>query len=489
MKRHPHLILGAVFVAAVAVGAFQGYRIQRLREAELFYRWIQAEATQYYVFTDTTAEQGVEETGGKDRELFEQIVAVTEEKLPEVERTPDDYDVAHRPLQKIVVLARNEDRDDELWALCRGPLLAAERAEFLKYLREKKLTPVSSEFDPGAVYGQNAGVSLSNIFFGFRKVAANFVWLQVDKYWHQGYNQRMIPLMKTCVALDPSFVDAYLLGAWHMAYNMTAHMVDTPEPLKEWNPKYNLRLGEKELYYHLAIDFLKDGIRKNPRNYKLYFDLGYSIYNLKMKDYANAVKYLSEAIRHRHDRWVPRMLYISLEQNKQYKEALAGWQDHLSKLPDTADSEAPRQTAERFIARNQGMLYEQEAEAAEKRAKGAKDPAEAAAANAEAERLWGEAIKTWEKMQKIDDDPYAVGRIMRRKALKLMEEGRYLEAIALLENARWKSNSFFEEASDLIIEAKQQAGVPLSVSEKKAVIRRQEAEKYRQAQQSAGTPI
>ena len=38
---------------------------------------------------------------------------------------------------------------------------------------------------------------------------------------------RMLPLMKTCVTLDPGFVDAYLLGAWHMAYNATASMPES----------------------------------------------------------------------------------------------------------------------------------------------------------------------------------------------------------------------------------------------------------------------
>ena len=27
-------------------------------------------------------------------------------------------------------------------------------------------------------------------------------------------------------ALDPQFVDAYLIGAWHLAYNATARMPD-----------------------------------------------------------------------------------------------------------------------------------------------------------------------------------------------------------------------------------------------------------------------
>ena len=93
-----------------------------------------------------------------------------------------------------------------------------------------------------------------------------------------------------------------------MAYNITAKLEATPEPEKKWSEKYKRRLGRKEEWYHIAADFLKDGIRKNPRNYKLYFELGYGIYDQKVRDYTNAVRYMDAALDHPHERWVPRML-------------------------------------------------------------------------------------------------------------------------------------------------------------------------------------
>jgi len=149
-----------------------------------------------------------------------------------------------------------------------------------------------------------------------------------------------------------------------------------------------------------------------------------------LKDYANAVKYLSEAIRHRHDRWVPRQLYIAMELNGQYKEALAGWQDYITKFPDNL-------TAPRFIERDKALIKEQEADEAAERARKATDPAAAEAARAEAERLRNEALQMWQAQASAgyEEDPFAVGRIMRMKALKLTEEKRYYEAIAVLQNA------------------------------------------------------
>ena len=470
MRKHPNLALAVLFALAMAVGGFQGHRLRHVRESELFYRWMLAEAVQARVFTaetDTPTEPNVPKM--MDRELFNEILDVTDPVLPE----QGGVDEQGKPFKKLVLLARDESQDPVIWDLARSDRLAPQREEFLHYLREKRLSSVASEFDPNAVYsGEGANVGISNIFFGFRKLAANFVWLQVDKYWHQGMMHRMLPLMKTCVALDPNFIDAYLVGAWHLAYNATAKMADTPEPLKKYSPEYGVRIGEKELYFYLAIDFLKDGIRKNPRNYKLYFDLGFAVYKEKMKDYPNAVRYLSEAIRYRHDRWVPRQLYICLELNHQFEEAEAGWEDYLKNNPDNPTE---IEKANRFIARNKGQIYERDAEQLVARAQNDSDRAEAV-------RLRAEAMKIWENMKMGSGgeiESFALGRIMRTRAVKLIEEQRYLEAIALLQNAWTKSNAFADEALRMIIDTKIKAGLPLSVSEKKAVMRREEAEKYK----------
>ncbi len=471
MKRHPNLVLGFLLAVVLALGAWQGQRVSRLYEAETFYRWILAEATQSTLWSDKPTVQAGEGEPMKDREFFQSLAQKCEPLLSG--EAPAGHD--GKPTKKLVAFATDQTKDQEVWELARSRSLASERKEFFTLLRAKKLTSASSEFDPGAMYSSGeASVSLSNIFFGFRKVAANFVWLQVDRYWHQGAMHRMIPLMKLCVQLDPTFIDAYLVGAWHLAYNATAKMMDTPEPLKKYNATYGVRLGEKELYYYMAIDFLKDGIRKNPRNYQLYFDLGFAVYNNKLKDYANAVKYLSEAVRQRHDIWVERQLYICMELNHQYDEALEGWEDYQKKHPENT-------VAPRFIERNKGLIKEREWAKALELAKEAQNPQDAAAYRAEADRLRTEAEKIWQSMagDNNEPEPFALGRILRMKALQLIDEGRYLEAIAVLQNAWTKSGSFAEEALNMIIDTKLEAGIPLSTSEKKAVLRREEAEKYK----------
>ena len=456
--------------AAVALGAWQGARVRHIRESERFYRWILAQSTQTRLFDDST---DMSDQHKLDVALYNEIVEAADTAIPDLPIGEDDYDADGKPMRKMTIAARDEQHSALVFKLASGDVLGAQRDQFLKYSSESKISSVASKFDPSAVYTEGVNVSLANIFFGFRKVAANFLWLQVDKYWHQGLEQRMIPTMKMCVWLDPTFVDAYLLGAWHLAYNMTAKLPDTPEPLKEWNEKYQARIGQKELYYHIAADFLKDGVRKNPRNYKLYFDLGYAVYNQKLKDYKNAVLYLREAVRYPHEVWVPRMLNVSLEEAGQYEQALAGWELYRKQNPDNL-------TAPVFIVRNKGRIKEKLANEAAERARNATDPQMAAAAKAEAEKLRDEAVAIYEQMNQPDEDPFAVGRIMKMKADRMMEEGLYLEAAAVLQNARWKSNALWDEATDLMIQAKIKGNIPLDLSEKKYVLRKEEAEKYKQ---------
>jgi len=192
--------------------------------------------------------------------------------------------------------------------------------------------------------------------------------------------------------------------------------------------------------------------------------LGFAIYKNKLNDYPNAVRYLTEAVRQPHERWVRRQLYICQELNGQYAEALAGWQDYAKKFPDNT-------VAPRFIQRNTALIYEQQAEAAKQAAQSSGSPEKLQ----EAEDLKQRAIAVWKQM--IDEgDPFGDYRVLRLQALDLAAQDRYMEAVAVLDKARWESPGNFDEISNLIIELKQKGNLPLSVSEKKAVLRQEEGD-------------
>jgi len=450
---HRFFVLAFIVLCFVA-GAFLNLRLRHLRESEAFYRWILAAATNERLFEE-------EDTEDQDRALFSRCVETAEQ-------SPDLRDVsaaADAPaLDGVSLLGRiasDYKEDPRIWEFARSEATAGLRGDFLNLAREQKLRFAQ---DIQYAEAQAGGVNVFNLFFGFRKVAANFVWIEVDRYWHQGNTYRMITLMRTCVALDPHFIEAFVIGAWHLAYNVTARMLDTPWPEREWHPTYEVCLGEKERFYYYAVDFLKEGARRNPRDYRLYFDLGFSVYRQKLQDYANAVKYLSEAVRLPHEQYVPRQLFLCQELNGQYEDALAGWKDYAARYPDSTIS---IDVAPRFILRNEGLILERDYEQLRGQAAQAGDPAEKARLEAQAQDVWQKARAVWEKV----NDPFGEGRKARMDALELREEGRYLEAIAFLDRARWESSDLWQEFSDLIIKIKQEAKIPLTVSEKKAVLR------------------
>ncbi len=452
LKRNPKPVVILLIILVLTAGTLNNLWLRHLRESESYYRWLLAAAVNERLFQD-------QEEGDQDGALFSKSdEAARNSGIFPVYPESDDDAESESLLGRA---AKDYQEDWRIWDFARSRHATDLRDEFLGLAKDRKLRFAQ---DIQYAEAQAGGVNIFNLFFGFRKVAANLIWLEVDRYWHQGNMYRMITLMRTCVALDPHFIEAYLIGSWHLGYNATASMPDTPWPRREWDARYQVCLGEKERFYYYAIDFLKDGIRRNPRNYKLYFDLGFALYKQKLEDYPNAVKYLTEAINLPHDRWVPRQLFQCQELNGQYEEALAGWKDYMERYPGsmTAVEVAPR-----FIMRNEGLLYESRAKELRAQAKQAANAEEAALLRQQADEYWAKARQTWDELA----DPFGEGRKMLMEALDMREEGRYLEAIAVLDKARWDTAALWLEFSELIIEIKQEADIPLSVSEKKSVMR------------------
>ena len=489
----------------VAIGGYQGQRIDDIQASEAFYRWIVTASTHLRMQSTLEYRDSTLSAEPMDDELFAELVALTESELPDlpvdIEKDTGRND---EPFPKILRAVR-QNEDNLVWKIATSQEARSIRDSFFEYRDAGLLQSVGTQFNVAHLYGSNDqsfGVGVTSLFFGFRKLSANFLWLQVDKYWHLGQAHRMVPLMRTTVTLDPNFIDAFLLGAWHMAYNITAKLEMTPEPEKEWNPKYNRRLGRKEEWYYIAADFLKDGIRKNPRNYKLYFDLGYGIYDQKVQDYNNAVRYMDAALDHPHKRWVPRMLYRAQTKNGQFEDSTEGWHKYLDIFPNhtvalgairTNDALVAEATAEEAFAcaeasqaaaemawnaarkardnNNiaQAELYENAALEAEGAAQDMNDLA----------HLQTAAARTiWIPMYEERNDPQAEAHLARLDALKYIEEDREYEAIAALEKAKWAYGGMWEEASEMMMEIKAKYGLDYTESERMAIERKKESAPY-----------
>lgn len=521
MKRFPNLTLALITAVALLLGALQGYRVRNLREADAFYRWLVTASTQLRVFgTITPALEAEEIEAFVDGELFERVVAKAEDLLPDIPLSDGDVDDATgEPYPKLVRYTRtlgtgslieDEDeigaaalwappeqveRDREVWRIARSDALARERSDFIRYRRENRLASAGTQIGVADIYRhQEAPVGIGQMFLGFRKMAAGLLWIQVDEAFHRGEMQRMIPLMRTAVLLDPNFVDAYLIGAWHLAYNLTAQMPDTPEYLKTYMPRHGDWVGDKERLYYAAAEFLRDGIRNNPRDYRLYFDLGFAIYDEKLDDPMNAVTYLTEATKQRHESWVRRMLYHNLQANGQFEDARDGWEDYLRSHPG-------HPVAQRMIQINSGLIKERDAQIAANRASELRreaDQVRAEGQEARADEIQREAEDSMNQAEELLEeargiyteliaatpggDEFAQARLWRIRAIRLHDEGRTLEAVALLRQARMEVAAFFAEASELIITMCQEADLPLNLSERMRLLNIQQAKETRAAQ-------
>ncbi len=295
----------AVAALLLAMGMMQ-HRIDELDHADDFYRWMIARETRITI-ESATAEPALEED-----EFFEKVR--TQGSKLATERWPSVTDIVSEqatPQQK--------------WDIVRSKAFTDLRAEFSSLLRNGKLTSVKGFID---WQKQDVGQHLGALLLGFRTAVADLLWLKVDEYWHDGNLHRMLPMMHTVVRLDPHFIVAYSIGAWHLAYNAVAAMTNEVD---------------KQRYIQEGIAFLEDGIAKNPFDHRLYFELGYTIYDQKLQDYPNSVKYLELANRYDPPVWVQRMLLHAYENNEQFETALDGWRRYLVRHPDNI-------VAPRFIA-------------------------------------------------------------------------------------------------------------------------------------------
>ncbi len=170
--------------------------------------------------------------------------------------------------------------------------------------------------------GQIAG---SLVLGGFKGLAADLLWLQVESLWHSGQHYRMLPIMNSITFLQPKFITPWVVGGWHMAYNM---YVLAPE-------------NKKDFWLQSGIDFLKRGTTYNPNRYDLYFELAWTYYH-KAKNYKEAEKYFELAAKFPCPFYVHHMLAHAYEKNGEIEKSIKKWEWIESNGPKSSKSIAKR---------------------------------------------------------------------------------------------------------------------------------------------------
>jgi len=114
---------------------------------------------------------------------------------------------------------------------------------------------------------------LKRMSLGYTGLLANIYWTRAVQYFgnrhHQGTKDYALlaPLLKITTGLDPKLIVAYRFGANFLA----------PQP------------PDGAGVPDQAIALLEYGIRSNPDNWKLYYELGF-VYYLELKDYGKAAE-------------------------------------------------------------------------------------------------------------------------------------------------------------------------------------------------------
>jgi tetratricopeptide (TPR) repeat protein len=209
---------------------------------------------------------------------------------------------------------------------------------------------------------QDAGIIVvAALIGGFRKSASNVLWLQNEDNWHSGKGYRTLPLARAVTLLDPTFVDAWTLTCWHLAYNMSVE-AKTPD--------------EAASLIKSGLDFAKAGIPWNSTHYEIYQEIGWTYYD-KLQNYAMAAEYLKKAIEHPHPTYLERLIAHAYERIPDFDNALRWYNVSLQKYGEDHVADGAKSTiTERYL--NAWHIY----------LKGDMDAAEA-----QLEKDWGASLE------------------------------------------------------------------------------------------------
>jgi len=182
-------------------------------------------------------------------------------------------------------------------------------------------TPITKivEFRPTAVTGILAGAMLGS----FRGVAANFLWLKMQRLWDMGQASTFgqtgesEDVMRTVTLLDPHWLEPWTFAGWHYAYNLSYEA--------EHAHNYPMQ-GE---FIQRGINYLTEGISYNPGTYELYFELSWTYFD-KMKEYEEAAKWAEATLTFRHPEYIARQLGHMFERKPDIPKAL-DWYDYCMK--------------------------------------------------------------------------------------------------------------------------------------------------------------
>ncbi|MCM8804370.1 MAG: hypothetical protein NC833_03845 [Candidatus Omnitrophica bacterium] len=162
----------------------------------------------------------------------------------------------------------------------------------------------------------------------------DLLYLIVDNYWHQGQYSKIFPVFYLITRISPNDINAYCVGGWFLINGIA--------------PEY--KGIKKERIKDYAIRFMKEGIEKNSKDYRLYWEIGWFFYNEGKFD--KAIEYLNEAEKYNHPFYIESLkAQIYMKRNEKEK-AIEEWEKIKNRYPER------KEIAERFIKKLKGLEEE-----------------------------------------------------------------------------------------------------------------------------------
>lgn len=180
------------------------------------------------------------------------------------------------------------------------------------------ILPKTEDINPRLV---SAKIFASILFGGFRGIVVDLTWMYIDNLWHHSRFYQLPSLYEIVTLLQPDYIDGWIMGGWHMAYNMS---LDVPN-VKGLSPQIKKKI---EMEWVLrGLNFLKTGATVNPNSYKLHFEIGWTYYH-RLKDYESSIIWFEKAVSKDSSQDIAkRLIPYALEKNDKKEFALKKWID------------------------------------------------------------------------------------------------------------------------------------------------------------------
>lgn len=108
---------------------------------------------------------------------------------------------------------------------------------------------------------------------GFRAVAVNFVWIRAVDAWEKKEWYEALALYRLISRLQPKLTNVWIINAWNMIYNISIDLKQKELEEISWK------------WINEGTDFLKEGVKRNPKSPDLYFYLGWVYYDKGKNSY------------------------------------------------------------------------------------------------------------------------------------------------------------------------------------------------------------